>query len=173
NCDYQKAAHVNVLAAFWIQFMTHDWFSHLDEGHNKAELMPMGCSVQLVGKSEAPLRQEQIKRLGCRPEDRIDKSLFAQETSPSTFNAGDQSRMTRAPKTTLNRVTAWWDASQIYGYDDPSPRRFKRARHDPAKLLLETGSSPAEPYLPILQTSHPQNPQRGGRGGGGISGHWD
>ena len=21
-------------AAFWIQFMTHDWFSHLDDGHN-------------------------------------------------------------------------------------------------------------------------------------------
>ena len=32
NCDYQTATHVNVLAAFWIQFMTHDWFSHLEEG---------------------------------------------------------------------------------------------------------------------------------------------
>ncbi|MGH7855380.1 MAG: peroxidase family protein, partial [Candidatus Binatia bacterium] len=30
NCDYQKADHINVLAAFWIQFMTHDWFSHLE-----------------------------------------------------------------------------------------------------------------------------------------------
>ena len=34
NCDYQKAPFFNVLAAFWIQFMTHDWFSHLEEGHN-------------------------------------------------------------------------------------------------------------------------------------------
>ena len=37
NCDYKKAPFFNVLAAFWIQFMTHDWFSHLDEGHNANE----------------------------------------------------------------------------------------------------------------------------------------
>ena len=34
NCDYQKAPFFNVLAAYWIQFMTHDWFSHMEEGHN-------------------------------------------------------------------------------------------------------------------------------------------
>src|SRR5215207_802728 len=34
RCDYKKAPFFNVLAAFWIQFMTHDWFSHLDEGRN-------------------------------------------------------------------------------------------------------------------------------------------
>ncbi|HSR41985.1 MAG TPA: peroxidase family protein, partial [Longimicrobiales bacterium] len=27
SCDYHKAPFFNVLAAFWIQFMTHDWFS--------------------------------------------------------------------------------------------------------------------------------------------------
>src|SRR6185312_457482 len=45
HCDYVKAPFFNVMAAFWIQFMTHDWFSHLDEGHNdaKAPLMEMGC----------------------------------------------------------------------------------------------------------------------------------
>ena len=26
NCDYKKAPFFNVLAAYWIQFMTHDWF---------------------------------------------------------------------------------------------------------------------------------------------------
>ena len=31
DCPYRKAPSFNVLAAFWIQFMTHDWFSHLDE----------------------------------------------------------------------------------------------------------------------------------------------
>ena len=31
NCDYQKAPFFNVLAAYWIQFMTHDWFSHMEE----------------------------------------------------------------------------------------------------------------------------------------------
>jgi hypothetical protein len=43
-CDYIKAPFFNVLAAFWIQFMTHDWFSHLDEGENSPE-MRMGCAT--------------------------------------------------------------------------------------------------------------------------------
>ena len=36
DCDYKKAPFFNVLAAFWIQFMTHDWFSHLEEGAQRA-----------------------------------------------------------------------------------------------------------------------------------------
>ncbi len=45
NCDYKARVQFNVLAAFWIQFMTHDWFSHLEEGHNQPELMPTGCAT--------------------------------------------------------------------------------------------------------------------------------
>jgi hypothetical protein len=44
DCAYQPAPFFNVLAAFWIQFMTHDWFSHLEEGHNRSEQISMGCS---------------------------------------------------------------------------------------------------------------------------------
>jgi hypothetical protein len=43
DCDYIKAPFFNVLAAFWIQFMNHDWFSHLEEGHNQNEYMKVGC----------------------------------------------------------------------------------------------------------------------------------
>ena len=35
DCPYKKAPFFNVLAAFWIQFMTHDWFSHLDEARQR------------------------------------------------------------------------------------------------------------------------------------------
>jgi hypothetical protein len=51
NCDYKKASFLNVLAAFWVQFMTHDWFSHLEEGSNGAELMPMGCATEIEAGS--------------------------------------------------------------------------------------------------------------------------
>ena len=152
NCDYQTAAHVNVLAAFWIQFMTHDWFSHLAEGSNQPELMPMGCSV----------KPGEITAMGCRPEDRIDKALVAADGPTPSFVLGAKRRLSRAPKTTLNKVTAWWDASQIYGYDEISRRRVKRDPHDPAKLLLEANpvSTPGQlGYLPLLQKSDPQNPQ--------------
>ena len=42
RCDYKKAPFFNVLAAFWIQFMTHDWFSHLEEGRNAPATMAVG-----------------------------------------------------------------------------------------------------------------------------------
>ena len=46
NCDYQKAPFFNVLAAYWIQLMTHDWFSHMEEGHNAAGYMKRGLQDQ-------------------------------------------------------------------------------------------------------------------------------
>jgi hypothetical protein len=156
TCAYRMAAHVNVLAAFWIQFMTHDWFSHLEEGHNAAALMPIGCS--------AP--SDTAKSLGCRPGDRIDKSFVAEEAPAPSFTLGTKRRLTRARKTMLNKVTAWWDGSQIYGYDETSQQRVKRDPRDPAKLRLETNSrgAQAQPgYLPVLQKSDPQNPQWAGQ----------
>jgi hypothetical protein len=68
----QKALVFNVLAAFWIQFMTHDWFSHLKDGHNrevngKPDLMPVGCGTQA---------------LGCRPDDQMDRAYVTEAGRP-------------------------------------------------------------------------------------------
>jgi hypothetical protein len=176
QCDYEKAGHVNALAAFWIQFMTHDWFSHLDEGHNQSELIETGCKVQRADNVDRRLTPEEIKRLGCRPEDRIDKGFIATGAPPPTFTIGDKSRMSRAPKTMLNKVTAWWDGSQIYGYDKISRRRVKRDPRAPAKLLLEpNGASATEKpaYLPVLGPSDPQNPQWTGQEAVAFPDNWN
>src|SRR5262245_50930162 len=139
QCDYQKAPFFNVFAAFWIQFMTHDWFSHLEEGHNQPEWMPVGCATHRVDNVEIPLKDpSEIAKLGCRPDDRIDKAYIVDDKEPGTFNYEDKEYLKRAPKTTQNYVTAWWDASQIYGYDEK--RSYKRVVRDPkdaAKLKLE------------------------------------
>ncbi len=137
NCDYQKAPFFNVLAAYWIQFMTHDWFSHLEEGHNAPELMKVGCTTELVNNVETPLTPDQVKQLGCRPDDSVDKSLVLQDSSPDKFSSGGKDYLTRAPKTFSNTNTAWWDASQLYGYDETSRRRVKRDPKDTAKMLLD------------------------------------
>ncbi|HXJ41428.1 MAG TPA: peroxidase family protein, partial [Bryobacteraceae bacterium] len=128
NCDYQKAPFFNVLAAYWIQFMTHDWFSHIEEGHNAPEFMEVGCNS---------LTPEQVAKLGCRPGDRIDRSLFDQTSEPATFEKDGRQYLARAPRTAKNVNTAWWDASQIYGFDETSLKRVKRDPVDGAKLLLE------------------------------------
>ena len=175
NCDYQKADFFNVLAAFWIQFMTHDWFSHLDEGHNQSELQAMGCGGQRVNNTERPLTPEEIKQLGCRPEDRIDKSFIAEDRPPATFTHEAKQYLTRAHKTTLNKVTAWWDASQIYGYNEISQRRVKRDPRDPAKLMLEPIGAREQKgmgYLPVLELSDPMNPQWAGQEAVAFPDNW-
>jgi Animal haem peroxidase len=166
NCDYQKAPFFNVLAAYWIQFMTHDWFSHMEDGHNAPQYIDVGCKSKLVNSVEVPLTPEDIAQLGCRPTDRVDDTYVLQATSPETFKVGDKQYMARAPKTFSNNNTAWWDASQIYGFDDTSVKRVKRDPADPARLLVQTlvGSSPTDQgYLPILQPTDPQQPQWAGQ----------
>ncbi|MFI4944496.1 MAG: peroxidase family protein, partial [Burkholderiales bacterium] len=156
--DYLKADTLNVLAAFWIQFQTHDWFSHLEEGRNGPGLMPTGC---------------QAKDADCRPDDRIDRSLFADLSAPTRFTAGGRSRPTRAYKTSRNTVTAWWDASQLYGYDETSLGRVKRDPRDAAKLLLVPADDDSRGYLPILGPHDPMNPAWAGQEATAFPDNWN
>ncbi len=149
SCDYKSAPFFNVLAAFWIQFMTHDWFSHLREGHNADGRINVGCKTQRVDNEERPLTGDEIRQLKCRPDDQVDPSYYAEITRPPTFRYGGKTYLSRAHKTTANTVTAWWDASQIYGYDDISQQRVKRDPNDRAKLFLVPHKDPHS-YLPPL-----------------------
>jgi heme peroxidase len=170
NCEYRKAPFFNVLAAFWIQFMTHDWFSHLEEGHNQPSWMAVGCQKQLVDNVEQPLSEANIKQLGCRPGDRIDRAYVAEDTEPSTFTHEGQAYLVRAPKTMRNNVTAWWDASQLYGYDDISRKRVKRDGRDSAKLLLEPGKDGG--YLPVFTVNDSINPEWSGQEATAFPDNW-
>lgn len=165
KCDYIKAPVFNVLAAFWIQFMNHDWFSHLIEGHNQEEYMAVGC--------DSP----EAEALGCRPKDAIDKALVAEDSLPGTFTSDGKQYFERAPKTFRNTTTAWWDASQIYGYDELSQRRVKRDPEAPAKLLMLPrgdlrGDGDDQGYLPLLEESDPMNPAWAGQAATGFPDNW-
>jgi len=159
HCDYKKAPFFNVMAAYWVQFMTHDWFSHLEEGRNDmVRKIPMGCASMRDGDVVKPLTPEQIAKLGCNPQAQEYGALFDETGTPAMFDAG--ARMARAYKTTPNTVTAWWDASQIYGYDAVSRARVKRDPDDRAKLLLRAvparqDRGDAAGYLPVMQAECP------------------
>lgn len=157
QCDYKKAPFFNVLAAYWIQFMTHDWFYHLREGHNSDKKMPVGCLSQLVNNQEQPVTAKQATKLGCRPDDKVDVALVAQHEPAPAFEYIGKKYLSRAPRTTENNVTAWWDASQIYGFDEPSLKRVKRDPDDSAKLLMiqrgkHTGAGEQFGYLPVFNS---------------------
>jgi hypothetical protein len=173
NCDYAKAPFFNVLAAYWIQFMTHDWFSHLEEGHNQSTYMKVGCETKLVNNVEVPFTPEDIEKLGCRPDDRMDKGYVAQDTPPGTFTSRGRTYLDRAPKTMANTNTAWWDASQLYGFDDTSRQRVKRDPADPAKLLLVPVTGQTGPgYLPVFGPNDPINPEWAGQEAAGFPDNW-
>ncbi|MCU1349418.1 MAG: oxygenase, partial [Acidobacteria bacterium] len=169
NCDYVKAPFFNVLAAFWIQFMTHDWFSHLDEGQNDtAQMMKMGCQ---------DLTPEQAAKLGCRPGDVIDTSLLKDRDDPAAFQVGDRRYLPRAFRTARNLNTAWWDASQIYGYNDRSRARVKRDTADKAKLqMIAAGNRPGggerQGYLPVFAKDDPILPQWSGQEATAFPDNW-
>jgi hypothetical protein len=156
DCGYRKAPFFNVLAAFWIQFMTHDWFSHLDDARNDgAKTTSIGCETERVGDNAAvPLTDERRQQLGCRTGDHMDAALNVDSGTPEAFDAGGTQRWKRAYTTSRNLVTAWWDASQLYGFDDKSRQRVKRDPADPAKLLLVAGEA-AGGYLPAFGSPCP------------------
>jgi len=157
DCAYKKAPFFNVLAAWWIQFMTHDWFSHLDEARNdRARMLDgLGCARERVNNVEQPVSAARAAELGCRPADRMEAALIAERGAPPTFTAGGRSHMTRSPGTSRNLNTAWWDASQIYGYDQTSRRRMRRDPADSARLQLIAAHSgtagDAQGYLPVFR----------------------
>jgi hypothetical protein len=173
NCDYKKAPFFNVLAAYWIQFMTHDWFSHLEEGHNQTEYMKVGCETKLVDNKEVPLTPDDIQKLGCRPDDRMDKGYVAQASAPGNFTYAGKNYLQRAPQTMSNTSTAWWDASQLYGFDDRSRQRVKRDPADRAKLLLIPNADQKDGgYLPIFGPDDPINPEWAGQEAAGFPDNW-
>jgi hypothetical protein len=86
--EFKPATTLNLLAAAWIQFEVHDWFSH---GKNEAS---DPWSIPLADDDPWPQHPMLI------PRTRRDPS--ADGEGPPTFVTAD---------------THWWDASQIYGSD--------------------------------------------------------
>lgn len=177
QCDYKKAPFFNVLAAYWIQFMTHDWFNHLREGQNATKKISVGCKNMRVNNKEQSLTKEQIAKLGCRPEDEVDVALIAGDIPAPEFEHKGKKYMSRAHKTTQNTNTAWWDASQLYGYDENSQKRVKRDSNDSAKLQMiargnHKGAGEKQGYLPVFESTDPINPVWEGQEATGFPGNW-
>ncbi len=183
DCPYKKAPFFNVLAAFWIQFMTHDWFSHLDEARNTGVMMETGCMAEKVGNVDQPLSQDGVAKLGCRPDDRIERAHVKDDGAPGVFRHQGSAYLTRAHRTTRNFNTAWWDASQIYGYDERSARRLPRDLADAAKIAMvripgREAAGDAQGYLPALRpcptgdTSCLLRPEWRGQEAAGFPDNW-
>jgi hypothetical protein len=130
--SFVPAQSLNLLAAAWIQFQTHDWFAH----HR----------APTVGENDfqVPLDPED-KWIGGSPM-RIPKT----PTDPTR-----QPEESETPPTYPNEESHWWDGSQIYG-DDPETTASLR---DLGKLKVEGKDHllPIDPHTGLPRTGFTQN----------------
>lgn len=96
--DFIAAEQLNLLAAAWIQFMTHDWFHHSAPSIPKgpADVIAFNADDDWKPKDGTPPGKMWVRRTPADP----------------TQNPGD------GPPTFLNDGSHWWDGSQIYGNDE-------------------------------------------------------
>jgi hypothetical protein len=105
---FQPARTLNLLAAAWIQFMVHDWFSHGENEERNPHEIP------LLDDDPWPQKPMQI------PRTQVDK------TRPEGDGSG--------PPTFINTATHWWDASQVYGTDRETEMRLRSGIDGKLKL---------------------------------------
>src|SRR5262249_24904252 len=105
-----EAKILNLLAAAWIQFETHDWFNHgepLQRNEHQVEI-PRGDQGH-----DRPMRARRT-----RPDPTRD---YAAERD----RAGKNPSYRMPPPTYVNAESHWWDASQIYGSNQETLRNLR------------------------------------------------
>jgi len=135
--EFIPAPSLNVLAAAWIQFQVHDWFSHGDPDFDDP------ISIDVEASDPWP---------GTRP-------MLVGRTVPDATRSDDPPV---GPPTHLNTVTHWWDASQLYGSDLETQTRVRTAAGGElapdGKLALDPGGRiPRDPATGIEVTGFNKN----------------
>ncbi|KAL8787695.1 MAG: hypothetical protein Q9195_007651 [Heterodermia aff. obscurata] len=105
--SFIPATTLNLLAAAWIQFQTHDWFFHESSNEN--------YDIPLVKGDNWPHGKMELPR--TKPDEIL---------SPSDIKCPGYK----------NTNTAWWDGSQIYGSSEATTRTLRNL-HSDGKLLLD------------------------------------
>jgi hypothetical protein len=103
---FKPATTLNVLAACWLQFQNHDWFSHGDNSETEFIKVPLA------------------------PGDEWDDGVMeVRRTSTDSTNAGGD-----LPPTYVNKVTPWWDGSQLYGSTEERNRELRAGEDGKLKM---------------------------------------
>lgn len=118
--QHAPAPFFNLWAGAWIQFMTHDWFSHAQNGDNDNQ------RTMKIPETNIP----EDRRVGK------DGTWTIASTLPDDGKFRPEAKGPRPSKTHRNMVSHWWDGSQIYGWDAQSQARVRDPR-DRAKLRLD------------------------------------
>jgi hypothetical protein len=137
---FLPARTLNLLAAAWIQFQTHDWFSH------------------------GEVRPDKPFKIKLRPDDPLVEANGSDTMEiPGTAQDPNPDPDTTRPPTYINTVSHWWDASAIYGSQRETTDSLRRANPtdtDPlpdGKLFLQNERLPVNPATRRVRTGHLDN----------------
>jgi hypothetical protein len=112
--SFKPATTLNVLAACWLQFQNHDWFSHGDNSEDEWLQVPLS------------------------DDDTWDGGIMeVRRTSKDSTNSGGD-----LPPTYVNKVTPWWDGSQLYGSTEERCRELRS--FEDGKLKMDGDRLPEE-----------------------------
>jgi len=91
----KEVPFLNLLAAAWIQFQTHDWVSHGENQPRDSHEIPLA-------EGDDTRRKYLLRRI----------AVGRTQPDPTRLPQGEST-----PVSYINEVTHWWDGSQIYGSD--------------------------------------------------------
>jgi hypothetical protein len=119
--DFKPATILNLLAAAWIQFQTHDWFNH----GTPRPIDDDPFDVPIPPGDSWPGGKMLVRRTRSDP------------TRRTNDGAG--------PVTYANAETHWWDSSQIYGDSPQAGRQYRSGKDGKLKIDPQTKLIPVDP----------------------------
>ncbi|HEU4997172.1 MAG TPA: peroxidase family protein [Gemmatimonadaceae bacterium] len=125
---FKPATSLNLLAASWIQFQTHDWFAH---GRDKSKSI------------EIPV---------ARDDDWFERPMRIPVTKPDHTRTEEDKHL---PPTYINTESHWWDGSAIYGSDIEKQRRVRTFKD--GKLMVKDGHLPLDAETGFALTGFSEN----------------
>lgn len=127
--EFVPAEILNILAAAWIQFQTHDWFNH-------------GRSRE-VDRFSIPLRPD---------DDWHEDPMRVPRTPPDPTRTADDDSL---PPTFVNTESHWWDGSSVYGSDPEVAARLRT--FEDGKMVVQGRRLPLDPETGLPMTGVNEN----------------
>ena len=155
--EFIPARTLNLLAAAWIQFETHDWFNHGEPLKDDTFEIPLANNDPWAQQVSCPMM---IRK--TRPDPTRD---YENERNESGGRLS-------YPPTYVNAETHWWDASQIYGSNAETTSKLRTCYRYEDGRFIATPELVPDGKLFLAHNDLRLDPTELGNALTGFAGNW-